>query len=176
MSDESAVSFIEKKLGRLIGKPEGLGKRRPLPVPARIVLGLMLLMIAGTLLLMTPWVTVGRPLTLLEALFTATSALTVTGLTIISAGHDLTLLGQLILLGLIQIGGVGYMFAAVLMMRLVGRHVPLIDRLALSSSLGLNTPAAILKIGLIIFLSCSVNPLLLVFLMFSSPKRLDLLL
>ena len=146
MSDESTISFLERKLRNLIGQSESQGKRRPLPIPSRIVFGLLLLIVAGTALLMTPWVTVGRPLTLGEALFTATSALTVTGLTIISAGHDLTLLGQLILLGLIQIGGVGYMFAAVLMMRLVGRHVPLIDRLALSSSLGLNTPAAILKI------------------------------
>lgn len=146
MSDKTTLSFVERRLRRLLGQPEGLARRRPLPVPVRIVFGLLILIVAGTTLLRTPWVTTGRPLTLIEALFTATSALTVTGLTIVNVAQDLTLLGQLILLGLIQVGGVGYMFAAVLMMRLVGRHVPLIDRLALSSSLGLSTPAAILKI------------------------------
>lgn len=120
--------------------------RRRFSTATRIVLGLVVLMAVGTALLMLPGMGSTRPLTLSEAFFTATSALTVTGLSVIAAGHDLTLLGQIVLLLLIQMGGVGYMFVAALAMRLIGRRLYILDRLALSSSLGLDTPEAILKI------------------------------
>ena len=121
-----------------------LGRRRISPA-GRIVLGLIILMLLGTAALLLPGMAT-RPLTLLEAFFTATSALTVTGLSTITVSTDLTLLGKLVLLVLIQIGGVGYMFVAALAMRLLGRRLNILDRLALSSSLGLDTPQAILKV------------------------------
>jgi trk system potassium uptake protein TrkH len=124
--------------------------RRPvqqrLPPPLRIVLGLLTLVTSGTILLMLPGVGAERPLYLNEALFTATSALSVTGLSIIVPVQDLTLLGQIFLLILIQIGGVGFMVVAVVMFRLLGRRVSLMARLALSDSLGLLVPGAILKL------------------------------
>lgn len=61
----------------------------------------------GTLLLATPWASRGQPLSLLDALFTATSAQCVTGLVVVDTGADLTLFGQLVILALIQIGGLG---------------------------------------------------------------------
>lgn len=61
----------------------------------------------GTLLLATPWASRGKPLSLLDALFTATSAQCVTGLIVVDTGTDLTLFGQLVILALIQIGGLG---------------------------------------------------------------------
>ena len=121
-------------------------RRHPLPVPVRLVLGLAALIAAGTLLLSLPAVTVGPPLSPMEALFTATSAVTVTGLSVITVSTDFTFLGQLLLLFLIQLGGVGYMFGLVLALRLVGRRISLTDRLALSTSLGLSKPQAILQI------------------------------
>lgn len=121
--------------------------RQPLPVPARIVLGLCLLVIIGTVLLMLPSMSTRQgSLLLSEALFTAVSALTVTGLSTISASTDLTRLGQIVLLALIQVGGVGYMFVASVVLRLIGRRIGLRDRLALSSSLGLSSPEAINKL------------------------------
>ncbi len=117
-----------------------------LPVAGRVVGGLALLILIGTIALMLPPMGTGRPLTLAEAFFTATSALTVTGLSTISAGTDLTFLGQIVLLLLIQLGGVGYMFMASLAMRFIGRKIFILDRLALSSSIGLDTPEAILQI------------------------------
>lgn len=121
-------------------------KHPRIPIALRIVLGLAGSILAGTLLLMLPIMTTGGRLTVIEAFFTATSALTVTGLSVIAAGTDLTMIGQVTLLLLIQLGGVGYMFAAALAMRLIGRRLSLSDRLALSSSLGLNTPQAIQQI------------------------------
>ncbi|NJN65409.1 MAG: potassium transporter [Chloroflexaceae bacterium] len=112
----------------------------------RIVGGLGLMILLGTLLLLLPGVGASRPLTPIEALFTATSALSVTGLSIITPGRDLTLAGQIILLVLIQVGGIGFMVIAVVTFRLLGRRVALVDRIALRDSLGLIMPGAILKL------------------------------
>lgn len=131
-----------KRLTRL----DQRGSRRPIPSALRLVAGLLLLVGVGTLLLMMPGVGKTRPLHFNEALFTATSALSVTGLSIITPVRDLTLLGQIILLCLIQIGGVGFMVVAVIVFRLMGRKVSLLDRMALSDSLGLLVPGAILKL------------------------------
>jgi trk system potassium uptake protein TrkH len=111
--------------------------RQRIPIPARLVGGLAVLTAAGTLLLMLPGVGSTRPLYLNEAVFTAVSALSVTGLSIIAPGRDFTLFGQFILLLLIQIGGVGFMVLAVVVLQLLGRQVLLEDRLALRDSLGL---------------------------------------
>ncbi len=120
---------------------------RKFPAAMRIVLGLVILIVLGTnLLMLPPMQATGSEFGLSEAFFTAVSALTVTGLSVITAGTDLTFAGQLVLLGLIQVGGVGYMFIASAMMRLIGRRISLLDRLALSNSLGLSTPEAILRI------------------------------
>lgn len=119
-----------------------------LPIYARIVLGLLLLIVIGTGLLLLPGMVVEgqRPLTLSDAMFTATSALTVTGLTVVPTSITFSTLGQIVLLLLIQIGGVGYMFVVVLALVILGRRISLLDRLALSNSLGLSKPTDILRI------------------------------
>jgi trk system potassium uptake protein len=121
-------------------------QRRPLPPALRIVQGLVILVLSGTFVLMLPFEGIMRPLRWNEALFTATSALTVTGLATITPGSDLSIFGQLALLLLIQIGGVGFMVIAVVALRLLGRRITLTERLALSDSLGLLAPAAIVKL------------------------------
>lgn len=119
--------------------------RRPIPPSLRVVLGLLLLVVVGSSLLLLPGVGRERTLTAGEAVFTATSALSVTGLTVITPARDLTFLGQVILLLLIQVGGVGFMGIAAVLLRLLGRRVSLLDRLALQDSLGLLVPGAILR-------------------------------
>ncbi|MBU6334524.1 MAG: potassium transporter [Chloroflexi bacterium] len=116
-----------------------------LPAPLRLVLGLLGLVTVGTVALMLPGMAT-RPLAWNEALFTATSALSVTGLSIIVPGTELTWVGQLVLLALIQIGGVGFMVVAVIIFRLLGRTISLTDRLALTDSFGLLAPRAILQL------------------------------
>lgn len=121
-------------------------RRRRIPVALRLVMGLAALALLGTLVLwLVPGLTL-RPLTFMEAAFTATSAVTVTGLTVVTTSTQFTLAGQFVILLLIQIGGLGFMFAAVLIFILLGRRVSLLDRLTLSSSLGLDKPSAILVI------------------------------
>jgi trk system potassium uptake protein TrkH len=93
--------------------------------------------VLGTIVLLLPGVAVNGRLSLWEAVFTATSSLTVTGLTIITPATDLTLFGKIILLILIQIGGVGFMFVAIIGLMLIGRRITITDRLAVTSSMGL---------------------------------------
>ena len=115
------------------------------PSALRLVVGLGTLVVLGTLFLLLPGVASTGHLTLGQAAFTATSAVSVTGLSVIMPAQDLTLMGQVILLVLIQLGGVGFMVLAVSMQWLLGRKIGLADRLALQSSMGLQLPRAILK-------------------------------
>ena len=77
--------------------------------PAQLfVLSFLLIIIAGTFLLMLPKATVTR-INLIDALFTSTSAVCVTGLTVVDTGSYFTEFGQIIIVMLIQIGGLGIM-------------------------------------------------------------------
>ena len=66
-----------------------------------------LVILIGTLLLTTPWAVQHDRLSFLDALFTATSAQCVTGLSVIDIGTRLSGFGQFIVLALIQLGGLG---------------------------------------------------------------------
>ena len=82
--------------------------QRQLTVPQFTVVSGLLVIAIGTLLLATPLCS-GPSVDLWEALFTATSAITVTGLSIIDVGTELTFFGQLVLAVLIITGGLGLM-------------------------------------------------------------------
>ena len=144
--------------GHLIaGEEKHPHTHRQISIPLSIVLGFFLLIIVGPLLLSLPVMGSERPLTFMEALFTATSALTVTGLSTITASTSLSMTGQILLLFLIQIGGVGYMFAASVAFLLLGRRIRLNYRLALISSIGLDKPGEVKElfrrvlIGILVF-------------------------
>ncbi len=126
---------------------------RRVPTPLRLAAGLAGMALVGTLMLSLPFVGATRSLALNEAFFTAVSALTVTGLSIINPGSDLSFAGQVILLMLIQLGGVGYMVMAVVVFRLLGRSISFADRLALRDSFGLLNLNAILKLTRRVLLS-----------------------
>lgn len=82
--------------------------------PPRLLLESFLVLIGlGACLLKLPVATV-EPVTWMEAAFTATSAVTVTGLVVVDTGSQYTLFGQLVILALIQLGGLGLMTFAVL--------------------------------------------------------------
>ena len=82
--------------------------RRRLTVPQFTIVTGLLVIAAGTLLLASPLCS-SDAVGLWQALFTVTSAITVTGLSIIDVGRDLTLTGQMVLAGLIVTGGLGLM-------------------------------------------------------------------
>ena len=78
--------------------------------PVRLVaLGYLAYILAGWVLLALPFSRGSAPVSSLDALFTSASALSTTGLATVSTGHGFSLFGQLVILALIQIGGIGYM-------------------------------------------------------------------
>jgi len=76
----------------------------------------------GAALLLMPGAST-RPITVSDAVFTATSAVTVTGLVVIDTGSDLTVFGQAVVVFLIQIGGIGIITFTVLMLRALGMPI-----------------------------------------------------
>jgi len=105
----------------------------PGQVVALAALGLILF---GACLLMLPLAThPGVHVSFLDALFTATSAVCVTGLIVMDTPQDFTLFGQGVILGLIQIGGLGYALMATMILLMLGRRLGLRDRMMLSESM-----------------------------------------
>ena len=105
----------------------------PGQVVALAAIGLILL---GACLLMLPFATTPEAnLGFLDAMFTATSAVCVTGLIVMDTPHDFTLFGQIIILLLIQIGGLGYALMATLILLMLGRRLGLRDRMMLTETM-----------------------------------------
>ena len=135
------ISLGQRRMIRIRGGVRSRSARQ-FPVALQLVLGLSVLIVIGTFLLLIPGAGT-RKLSFMEAFFTSTSASAVTGLSLFPISTALTLWGQLILLLLVQIGGVGLIVVTVLVFRLIGRQVTLGERLAVTSSLGLDRPEEI---------------------------------
>ena len=106
-------------------------KKKPIRLsPNQIIaLGFLGIILAGALLLMLPIANRdGQGLPFLDSLFTATSATCVTGLVVADTWTQFNFLGQLILLVLIQVGGLGYMTMVLMASMLLGRKVGLRQR------------------------------------------------
>jgi trk system potassium uptake protein TrkH len=84
-------------------------RRRGLPPPVFLAGALFTTILTGTLLLRLPISHTGRPISWIDALFTATSATCVTGLTVVDTGTAFSGFGQVVILVLIQVGGLGVM-------------------------------------------------------------------
>jgi len=99
--------------------------------PARLfMLSFLILIFLGTLLLLLPKATY-KGISLIDALFTATSAVCVTGLTVVDIGSYFTALGQFIIMLLIQVGGLGVMTFTTFFITLLG-GISLRERILLS--------------------------------------------
>ncbi len=105
--------------------------------PSRVlVLGFAGVILFGALLLTLPQATQdGLGLPFLNAAFTATSAVCVTGLVVVDTASTFTLFGQWVILFLIQVGGLGFMTFATLFAMLLGRKITLKERLLLQEAL-----------------------------------------
>lgn len=101
-----------------------------------ICLGFIAVILVGTLLLMLPFSTSnGAWNDPIVALFTSTSAVCVTGLSVVDVGTYFSFWGQLFLLGLVQIGGLGYMTTTTFLVLLVGRRFDLRHKMAIQQAL-----------------------------------------
>ena len=104
-------------------------KRKRLSSSQIIMLGFMGVIALGTMLLMLPPARAGAGgASFLDALFTATSATCVTGLITQDTATYWSAFGQTVILGLIQIGGLGVVTVAVFITKLSGRKIGLMQR------------------------------------------------
>lgn len=77
-----------------------------------------------------------RPLSLLDALFTATSAVCVTGLIVVDTARDLSLASQVVVLFLLQLGGLGVITASLALLVTMGQRVGVRSRLLFATTMG----------------------------------------
>ncbi|GKU79949.1 TrkH family potassium uptake protein [Paenibacillus sp. L3-i20] len=100
-----------------------------------IALGFAIIILLGGLLLALPVAsTTGVTIGLLDAMFTSTSAVCVTGLVVLDTGQDFTVFGQVVIMLLIQIGGMGFMTYGVIIALILGKRIGLKQRVFLQES------------------------------------------
>jgi trk system potassium uptake protein TrkH len=101
-----------------------------------IIISFASAILLGALLLTLPFSAAGESVSFIDALFTSTSAICVTGLTVVDTGKDFSLPGQIIILILIQLGGLGIMTFTTGLFLSLGTRISFAERLGLSQSLG----------------------------------------
>jgi trk system potassium uptake protein TrkH len=112
-----------------------------------LVIGFASVIFAGSLLLMTPWATSpGVTTKYIDALFTSTSAVCVTGLITVLTATQWTFFGKVVVLSLIQIGGLGIMTMSALFFLALGRRFSLKNRLVMQEALGTSGLAGLVRI------------------------------
>ena len=122
--------------------------RQNLSTTQIIALGFLSAIFIGTILLMLPFSSAdGKMTPFIDALFTATTSICVTGLVVAPTYLKWSLFGKIIILILIQLGGLGIISFTTGIMVVIGRRITLRDRLLLEDALNLNTLS-----GLVAFL------------------------
>ena len=117
--------------------------------PERLLaLGFLLLIVLGTVLLALPVSSrSGRGIGWFNSLFTATSAVCVTGLVAVDTAGAFSPFGQAMLLGLIQVGGLGFMVFATAVMSVLGHRISLKGRMLIRESMNTASPAGLVKLS-----------------------------
>ena len=120
--------------------------------PQILVLGFLSLIIVGALLLALP-ISSTHGCSFTDALFTSTSAVCVTGLIVKDIPKDFTVFGQIVIMLLIQIGGLGYMTSATIISLIIGKKIGIAERLTIKEGLNIETLEGIVRFtkGILIF-------------------------
>jgi trk system potassium uptake protein TrkH len=121
-----------------------------------LIASFLFLIISGAGLLMLPRASTGENLGPVDALFTATSATCVTGLIVKETGSDFSLMGQLIILSLIQLGGLGIVVFGAVFSLLLGQALSLRESVAMQDLLSAQTLGRIGKMIAFIFVGTLV--------------------
>ncbi len=111
------------------------GNKQPISETKIIVFSFLAILIPSAFLLTLPWFSVSG-LSFTDALFTATSAISVTGLGVVDAGTHFTTAGQVVLMFLMQIGGLGQMTLSAVLLYLFGVRLTLRQQALAKEALG----------------------------------------
>lgn len=141
--------------------------------PASLVIaGFVGLILIGAGLLMLPPATRSGQISFIDALFTATSAVCVTGLTVQDTGGYFTIFGQIVILVLLQIGGLGLMTVSVMLFTIIGKSIPFRHRMALQDVFAHTPRADIVQVVKTIFIFTIAVEVLGALCLFSCWRRL----
>ncbi|HOC19575.1 MAG TPA: TrkH family potassium uptake protein [Vicinamibacterales bacterium] len=113
--------------------------RRRLSPAQLLTVSVVALIVTGTVLLALPAAGGRGRVALIDAAFTSTSAVCVTGLNVLDTPRDLSLFGQFVLMALIQLGGLGYMTLTTVVAVAIGRQLTVKERLTLHEALNTET-------------------------------------
>lgn len=111
----------------------------------KIVIGFALLILVGTILLSLPLATANGDINVLTALFTATTSVCVTGLVVVDTFSYWSLFGKIIILILIQIGGMGIVAIICGLMMVFHRRVNLKERIVIQDAYNLHSPQGVIR-------------------------------
>jgi potassium uptake TrkH family protein len=145
------IFFVISLLLTTMKLDKSLQKLRLYPAQT-LVLSFLFLIIIGTLLLLLPKAST-KPGSIhpVDALFTSTSAVCVTGLIVLDTAKDYTILGQMIIMFLIQFGGLGIMTSTAFFAIITGRGVGIRERAFMKDVLSTNMLGEIGRILVYIF-------------------------
>jgi trk system potassium uptake protein len=128
-------------------RPDARTVRRRVRPARQLLFAFIGVIVAGTLLLMLPVARAGDgSAPLLDAMFTATSAVTVTGLTVVNTGTYWSGFGEVVILGLIQLGGLGVMTFTALLVIIIGGRLGMRRRRAAQAEQGILDPGELRRI------------------------------
>lgn len=140
--------------------------RKKINPARRIAVGFALLIIIGAVLLMLPVSSrTGESTPFLTALFTSASATCVTGLSLVNVGGYFNVLGQAIILILIQVGGLGFMSVLCFVFLVSNRQIGLRNRILIAQSMGADSLEGVVKlVKHVLYIASSVELIGAVFL------------
>lgn len=122
--------------------------------PRVLALGFASLILIGALLLNLPMATQsGESIGFINALFTAASSICVTGLTVVNTKEFWSLSGQIIIIILIQIGGLGFMTMTTIGALIIGKRITLRERLVIKEQLNQETMTGLVRLTKYVILS-----------------------
>ena len=122
-------------------------KKVELNPPRVLALGFGILILIGALLLNLPIASQdGESIGFINSLFTSASAVCVTGLVVVNTAEHWTLFGQVVIISLIQMGGLGIMTMATIVAMLMGKKITLKERLIIKEQLNQGTMSGLVRL------------------------------
>jgi trk system potassium uptake protein TrkH len=124
-----------------------------------IIAGFVFVILVGTILLSTPFATTSKAsLSLVDAFFMAASATCVTGLSVIDTATDLSMFGQIVIICLVQLGGLGVMSFTTIFAVYVGKKIGIKERLMVKESFNQLTVNGLVKlVKLVVFTALAIQ-------------------
>ncbi|MCR2805350.1 TrkH family potassium uptake protein [Paenibacillus soyae] len=157
INHRSDLSYIERIVNRL---------KHNISPPQLITMVFLILIAIGAILLSMPFSSsTGESVGLLNAVFTAVSAVCVNGLVVLDTGSAFSVFGQVVIMILIQIGGIGFMTLGVMIAIVLGKKIGLKQRLIIQQATQSTSAQGLVRLSLymvlIVFLFESIATLVL---------------